>query len=358
MGFKLNDGDLNGRLLAWYDLSAREMPWRIGPAERKRGSLPDPYRVWLSEIMLQQTTVPAVARRFGRFVEKWPDAESLAAAKDAEVMAEWAGLGYYARARNLIKCARAIASEHGGKFPESRESLLSLPGIGPYTANAICAIAFDQPRGVLDGNVERVMARHYAVDVPLPGAKRELQRLIDSLTTENRPGDFAQAIMDLGATVCLPKAPRCPACPWSQTCAARRRGNPEAYPVKAAKRVKPVRRGFAYVAARPDGSLLLETREAKGLLGGMLGWPGSEWSESPRENPPLPGNWTEASEEVRHTFTHFHLRLRVKYKVASCADAPRAGDFVSAESFSPSALPTVMRKVYSVYLGDSGQSMP
>ena len=228
---------------------------------------PDPYHVWLSEVMLQQTTVAAVRDYFRRFVARWPDVGSLAAAEDAEVMGEWAGLGYYARARNLLTCARAVVRDHGGRFPATREGLLALPGIGPYTASAVAAIAFDEPAMVVDGNVERVMARMFRVDVPLPGAKAELTRLAAKLTPAQRPGDYAQAVMDLGATICTPRSPACGICPWLQDCAARAAGVQADLPRKAAKAEKPLRQGKVWIARREDGAWLLETRAGRGLAG-------------------------------------------------------------------------------------------
>lgn len=295
------------RLLAWYDRSARVLPWRLPPHAPGR---PDPYRVWLSEVMLQQTTVAAVAGYFAAFTQRWPTVADLAAAPDAEVMAAWAGLGYYARARNLLACARAVVRDHGGRFPETEEGLATLPGIGPYTAAAIAAIAFNRPAAVMDGNVERVMARLHAVEAPLPGAKPTLRALTAALTPRTRPGDYAQAVMDLGATICTPRNPACGICPWCDPCAARRLRIAADLPRKAAKPAKPVRRGTAYLALRPDGTVLVETRPAQGLLGGMLCLPTGDWSEvPPPPRPPLAATWRETGLEVRHTFTHFHLIL-------------------------------------------------
>ncbi|HLQ18369.1 MAG TPA: A/G-specific adenine glycosylase, partial [Tabrizicola sp.] len=215
---------LSTQLLSWYDRHARVMPWRVSPQDRAEGTRPDPYRVWLSEVMLQQTTVAAVKDYFHRFTARWPTVTDLAVARDADVMGEWAGLGYYARARNLLKCARAVVSDHGGQFPDTREGLLTLPGIGPYTASAISAIAYDEPATVVDGNVERVISRVFLVETPLPAAKPELTDLAARLTPTERPGDYAQAIMDLGATICTPRSPACGICPWSHACASRAEG--------------------------------------------------------------------------------------------------------------------------------------
>ncbi|CAM4060117.1 NUDIX domain-containing protein [Palleronia rufa] len=338
----MRDADLSDGLLAWYDRHARVMPWRIGPAERKAGLRPDPYRVWLSEIMLQQTTVAAVRAYFVRFTDLWPDVSALAGADDSAVLGEWAGLGYYARARNLLKCARVVVSDHGGRFPDTRDGLLGLPGVGPYTAAAVAAIAFDRPETVVDGNVERVVSRLRAVRTPLPAAKPELTALAAALTPRTRPGDHAQAMMDLGATVCTPRSPACGICPWRDPCAARARGIAGDLPRKSPKKPKPVRHGIAYLARRPDGAWLLETRPGSGLLGGMLGWPGAAWVEgTPDADPPLDADWQDAG-EVRHTFTHFHLILSLR-AAETCA-APSRGTWHAPPGFRASDLPTVMRK--------------
>mgnify|MGYP001485617121 FL=1 len=333
-------------LLGWYDRHARVMPWRVGPAERKAGTRPDPYAVWLSEVMLQQTTVAAVAGYFQRFTARWPTIEALAAAEDAEVMGEWAGLGYYARARNLLACARAVAARGG--FPDTAEALRALPGIGPYTSAAIAAIAFDRPETVVDGNVERVMARLHAVETPLPAAKPELTALAARLTPDNRPGDYAQAVMDLGATICTPRRPACALCPWAAPCCARAMGIAAELPRKAPKAEKPLRLGHAYLARRSDGAWLLERRPDRGLLGGMLGWPGSDWSTAPEPAPPLAADWRALPAEVRHTFTHFHLRLALHVAAVGPDAAPARGQFVAKDRFRPSDLPTVMRKAYDL----------
>ena len=340
-----------GSLLAWYDAHARTLPWRVGPADRAAGIRPEPYAVWLSEVMLQQTTVAVVIPYFNAFRHAWPDVGALAGAADADVMAAWAGLGYYARARNLLKCARIVAGDLGGIFPETRIELIALPGIGPYTAAAIAAIAFDQPETVVDGNVERVMARLFAVETPLPAAKPDLVRLAAGLTTDHRPGDYAQALMDLGASVCRPRAPACGICPLAQNCLARNRGMATELPHRVRKAAKPVRRGVAYLARRSDGAWLVERRPDAGLLGGMLGWPGSAWAEGPVcpvAEPPVPGAWTEVPGEVRHTFTHFHLRLRLMSASVGTDARPRRGYFAPADRFSPGDLPTVMRKAFEL----------
>jgi A/G-specific adenine glycosylase len=333
-------------LLAWYDVHARTLPWRVSPADRTRGVRPDPYAVWLSEIMLQQTTVAAVKAYFTRFLLLWPTVEALANARDEDVMAEWAGLGYYARARNLLKCARAVAALGG--FPDTREGLQKLPGIGPYTSAALSAIAYDQPETVLDGNVERVMSRLFAVLEPLPDSKETLRSHAASLTPQKRAGDYAQAVMDLGATLCTPRTPACGICPWRAPCKARAEGIAETLPHKRPKAAKPTRLGIAYIGRRADGAWLMERRPDKGLLGGMLGWPGAEWGADRIAQPPLEADWQPLAEEARHTFTHFHLRLDVQIAHLP-QDAKAEGlEFVAKHRFARNALPTVMRKAFDL----------
>ncbi|WP_375551245.1 A/G-specific adenine glycosylase [Rhodophyticola porphyridii] len=345
----MRDQEKSAALLAWYDRHARSLPWRVGPAARRAGVRPDPYQVWLSEIMLQQTTVAAVKAYFDRFTRLWPGVADLAAAEDATVMGEWAGLGYYARARNLLKCARVVAHNLNGRFPDSEEALRALPGIGPYTAAAIAAIAFDRPATVMDGNVERVMARLFALETPLPAAKPELKALAAALTPQMRPGDHAQAVMDLGATICTPRNPACGICPLRAPCRARAEGVAAELPRKSPKKPKPTRHGIVYLARREDGAWLLETRPDKGLLGGMLGWPGTDWAESAAdEAPPLRAAWHDPGAEVRHTFTHFHLRLALRVAHVTADARPDRGRFLPAAQFRPSDLPTVMRKAYDL----------
>ncbi|MFT5059863.1 MAG: A/G-specific adenine glycosylase [Sulfitobacter sp.] len=337
---------LSATLLAWYDVHARALPWRVPPGSGLRA---DPYRIWMSEIMLQQTTVAAVKDYFAKFTGRWPTVSALAAAEDADVMAAWAGLGYYARARNLLKCARVVVADHGGIFPSDRAILQTLPGIGPYTSAAIASIAFGASETVVDGNVERVMARLRGIETPLPPAKPELVAAAEALTPVKRAGDYAQAVMDLGATLCSPKSPTCGICPWRDPCVARAAGNAAELPRKLPKPEKPTRRGTAYIARRSDGAFLLETRPAKGLLGGMLGWPGTVWSvEMPEDAPPLEGSWHDAGIEVRHTFTHFHLKLRVLIADVPQDAAPQGGQFIAKHNFRPGDLPTVMKKAFSV----------
>ncbi|MFN3845250.1 MAG: A/G-specific adenine glycosylase [Paracoccaceae bacterium] len=339
----MRDSALSDLLLQWYDRHARAMPWRVSPQDRRQGVMPDPYRIWLSEIMLQQTTVAAVKDYFHRFTSRWPTVADLAAARDEDVMAEWAGLGYYARARNLLKGARAVVSSHGSVFPVSREGLLSLPGVGPYTASAVASIAYDAPETVVDGNVERVMARMFAVETPLPAAKPELVALATSLTPTVRPGDYAQAVMDLGATICTPRSPACGICPWSHACVARRHGGQADLPRKTPKADKPVRRGTLWIGRRKD-ALLLERRPDRGLLGGMLGFPGDGWDGSDGI-PPAETAWRDQG-EVRHTFTHFHLVLKLQVAELPLGTMVSRGQFVPRADFRPADLPTVMRKAY------------
>ncbi len=339
-------------VLTWYDAHARDLPWRVGPADRRAGVASDPYRVWLSEIMLQQTTVAAVKAYFLKFTTLWPTITDLANAPDERVMAEWAGLGYYARARNLLKCARVITNELGGVFPDTRENLLKLPGIGPYTAAAISSIAFDQRETVVDGNVERVMARLHAVRTPLPQSKPELTELADALTPNERPGDYAQAVMDLGATICTPKSPACGICPWRDPCKARAEGIQAELPAKTPKKPKPIRYGIAYLARREDGAWLLERRPDKGLLGGMLGWPSTDWTEdAPVPVPPIEADWHDTKAEVRHTFTHFHLRLALHVAQVKMTATPQRGSFIAKHDFKPGDLPTAMRKAFDLVAG-------
>ena len=341
--------DLSSNLLEWYDVHARPMPWRTPPAEKKAGVQPDPYRIWLSEVMLQQTTVAAVKDYFNRFTTRWPTVVSLAAADDGDVMGEWAGLGYYARARNLLKCARVITDEHSGIFPDDHATLLTLPGIGPYTAAAISSIAFDLRHVVVDGNVERVMSRLYDIHAPLPASKLELTAKAEHLTPNQRTGDYAQAVMDLGATICTPKSPACGICPWHEPCKARKAGTAPDLPKKTPKKPKPIRHGTVYLGRRSDGAWLLERRPNKGLLGGMLGWPGSDWIDvtTPRPigTPPTPADWKTEEGEVRHTFTHFHLLLTV---MTATIESNEQLLFLGHNDFRPSDLPTVMRKAFDL----------
>lgn len=298
-------------LLAWYDGHRRALPWRA-----TAGTTPDPYQVWASEIMLQQTTVTAVKPYYERFMSRFPSVEALAAAPSEEVMQAWAGLGYYSRARNLHACAKAVVEQHGGRFPQTEEGLRALPGIGAYTAGAVASIAFDQPAAAVDGNVERVMTRLFAIEQELPGARPLVREKVLALLPRARPGDFAQALMDLGATICTPRNPACGLCPWRGPCTARIEGTQESFPRKAKKKAGATRYGAAFVLTRADGAVLLRTRAPKGLLGGMAEVPTSEWRvdyelDGAAQDAPVPLRWETVSQPVRHVFTHFPLELTV-----------------------------------------------
>ncbi|MND69753.1 putative A/G-specific adenine glycosylase YfhQ [compost metagenome] len=325
---------LRAALLDWYDAHARTLPWRAPPGSATRT---DPYRVWLSEVMLQQTTVPHAAPYFERFTTRWPTVSDLAAAPDGDLMAAWAGLGYYARARNLLACARAVAREYGGLFPDNEAALLALPGVGAYTAAAVAAIAFDRPANVVDGNVERVMSRLFALEAPLPAARPELKRLAALFVSEDRPGDWPQALMDLGSGVCRPKSPSCEVCPLAFGCEGLKAGEPARYPLKTRKADRPHRHGHAFVLRDAEGRIGLVRRPDKGLLGGMVGLPTSDWNAAPAFDPPSTANWTETG-AVEHVFTHFSLTLTVHVGVGD-------GDFLWTEAGEAlAALPTVFRK--------------
>jgi len=355
-GESLRNLDLSRALLSWYDANAREMPWRVGPHDRARGIRPQPYRVWLSEVMLQQTTTATVDAYFRRFIARWPDVDALAAAPNQAVMAEWAGLGYYARARNLLKCARIVSGQFQGRFPDNYDQLIGLPGIGPYTAAAIAAIAFERRECVVDGNVERVMARYHGVQETLDIAKPRLVQLAEQHTPSQRVGDYVQAVMDLGATLCSPRSPQCRACPLNAACRANRLGIAEQLPHRLPKTPKPTRHGIAYLARRADGAWLLERRPDHGLLGGMLGWPGADWGDVPREAAPLTAQWHQPDIEVRHVFTHFSLRLALRVATVGQDATPDVGVFTPQSDFERTDLPTVMRKAYDIatnYLDDN-----
>ena len=346
---KASHNAISGKLLHWYEEHARTLPWRTGPKDRARGSTPDPYAVWLSEIMLQQTTVATVTPRFGEFLTRWPTASDLAAAPLDDVLGAWAGLGYYARARNLHRCAQAITSEYGGVFPDTEEALRALPGIGAYTAAAIASIAFDRHAIVIDGNVERVTARLCALDAPIKKAKRAIREYAEGYWPAKRSGDFAQALMDLGATICTPRSPHCQTCPISSECKAFQKGTPEAYPLKAPKQAKPTRYGAAFLLMNDAGEVLFERRPDNGLLGGMLGLPGTEWTgrapDASFAKAPEKGRWRLAG-QARHTFTHFHLILDVFKKHSR--HKPQASEIWLAPDAA--RLPTVMKKALDVGL--------
>ena len=346
------DGDATDALLAWYDAERRDLPWRAAP-----GVVPDPYRVWLSEIMLQQTTVKAVIGYFEKFIARWPTIEALAAADLDDVLSAWAGLGYYSRAQNLHRCARHLVTHYAGRFPRSESELLKLPGIGPYTAAAIAAIAFGEQATPVDGNVERVVSRLFAVREPLPGAKPVLRHLAAEMTPAERSGDFAQAMMDLGATVCTPRRPSCLMCPLSRRCSAHAKGIEAALPTKSEKAERPIRFGAAFLALREDGCLLLRQRPETGPLARMIEVPTTEWHEDPRvvvealRAAPVRADWWQVPGQVVHTFTHFRLELLVYRAVAPhdsaltfWADAARCR-WVPRRELDRQALPSLMRKV-------------
>jgi A/G-specific adenine glycosylase len=333
-------------LLAWYDRHARDLPWRALP-ERGAQAPADPYRVWLSEVMLQQTTVEAVKPYFARFLARWPDVASLAAAPEEEVLKAWAGLGYYSRARNLKKCAEEVVARHGGRLPAEIAELRALPGIGAYTAAAVAAIAHGRPAAVVDGNVERVVARLRAIETPLPAAKAEIAAAVADMVPAERPGDFAQAMMDLGATICTPRRPSCIVCPLARGCRALKAGDPARLPLRAAKPDKPARRGAGFVAVDAQGAVLVRRREAKGLLAGMTEVPGSGWSASGdgstgADAAPFAADWRRVG-TIAHVFTHFSLELTVHR--TDVAERPQGVAGWWSDRLAEEALPTVMRKV-------------
>jgi A/G-specific adenine glycosylase len=337
---------LSARLLDWYDHHHRQLPWRSEPGETA-----DPYHVWLSEIMLQQTTVAAVGKFFRRFIELWPSVHDLAAAPRDDVLAEWAGLGYYARARNLHACAKMVSEDLGGRFPQPESALLKLPGVGPYTAAAISAIAFDQQSTILDGNVERVIARLRLVTDPLPAVKSRLKVLASSITPSERPGDYAQAIMDLGATVCTPRSPKCMLCPWAEACRGRVSGIAAELPRKLKKAPKPTRQGVAFFLVGGAGDILLRRRVDKGLLGGMTEVPSTPWQEMAagismiEDHAPFKLEWTPLQGKVRHTFTHFHLELTVMAARMAKAEPIDGFFWHPIDKIGKAGLPSVMAKV-------------
>ncbi|MGO4832813.1 A/G-specific adenine glycosylase, partial [Rhizobiaceae sp. 2RAB30] len=346
--YTLRSDGIASRLLAWYDKHHRELPWRTTPRAAAAGRRPDPYHVWLSEIMLQQTTVEAVKPYFRAFLDRWPDAAALAAADQEDVLRAWAGLGYYSRARNLKKCADLLATRHRGRFPDTEAGLRELPGIGDYTAAAIAAIAFDRPAAVVDGNVERVVTRLRAIATPLPEAKRQIRMIVADLLPVARPGDFAQATMDLGATICTPRRPSCMLCPLNADCAALSAGDPELYPVKAPKPEKPQRHGAAFVAIGQGGKILLRKRAESGLLGGMSEVPTTGWTarfdgDTTTREAPFPADWRKAG-SISHIFTHFALELLVYRAEAGGRAAPAGHRWARIEDIHDEALPTVMKK--------------
>ena len=343
-----------GRLLGWYDAHARAFPWRVPPREGGSKALADPYRVWLSEVMLQQTTTAAVIPYFERFTRRWPDVAALAAAPEEAVMAEWAGLGYYSRARNLVACARAVV-ERGG-FPATEAELRALPGLGAYTAAAVAAIAFGERAVVIDANVERVVSRLFGIAVPLPGARKPIREATERITPNERAGDFAQAMMDLGATICTARDARCLLCPVADLCQARVAGLQNVLPVKPAKKPKPERKGTAWWI-EADRRVLLVTRAGRGMLGGMRALPDDGWSAKAdgSSQPPIMGEWRDVG-LVRHVFTHFRLDLQVCAWRGSdlsneVANALPTGEWVPADKLAEAGLPTLFAKAAQLALG-------
>jgi A/G-specific adenine glycosylase len=333
-------------LLAWYDRHRRDLPWRALP-----GMPADPYKVWLSEIMLQQTTVTAVKPHFLGFLARWPNVGRLAQASGEEVMRAWAGLGYYSRARNLHACAKIVAGPLRGEFPDTEAGLQDLPGIGPYTAAAIAAIAFGRPAAAIDGNAERVLARLYSISTPLPAARSEIKAKAAAMVPVERPGDFAQAMMDLGATICSPKHPSCDICPLLKFCRGHALGCPESLPRKAPRRERPLRQGAAFFVRRRDGAVLVRTRPPKGLLGGMTELPGTAWETHfnaalAARQAPIEASYWKLDRQVAHAFTHFTLRLDIYVaEVPSSRRAPKGYRFVPDRGLDKEAFPSVMRKI-------------
>jgi A/G-specific adenine glycosylase len=357
-----NDRAMNSpdpaEILDWYDRHARRLPWRIPPKHSRHGVRANPYHIWLSEVMLQQTTVAAVGPYFTKFLERWPRLEDLAAADLDAVLTAWAGLGYYARARNLHKCARVVTDAHGGVFPDTEAGLRELPGIGPYTAAAIAAIAFDRHASPVDGNIERVMARLFVVETPMPAAKPVLREHAARMTPDARPGDYVQAVMDLGATICTPRSPSCAICPWRENCGAFAQGLADVLPRRTPKPERPVRRATAYWMVRRDGAVLLRRRPETGLLGGMMEVPSGPWEEGSefRDAAPVDADWIELPGIVEHGFTH--LRLELKVMTATIDGRARAdGIWVQVADFDDHALPTLTRKVVRHVLAHVGKGV-
>ena len=354
---------LSYKLLDWYDLHARELPWRIPPKRTKQGINPDPYHIWLSEVMLQQTTVVTVAPYFHKFLKTWPSVNNLAAASDDDVLAAWAGLGYYSRARNLLKAARIVANEFGGNFPDTEAGLKALPGIGDYTAAAIAAIAFDRPSAVVDGNIERIVTRLTTDSTPLPQVKSACRDFMTKCVPNHRPGDFSQAMMDLGATICSPRKPRCGDCPINTHCLAFASGTAEKYPVKPPKKTKQTRKGAVFVLSRHNGAIWLIKRPPTGLLGGMTAFPSTDWTSTRDgsttvDEAPLAGAWEDCG-TIHHTFTHFHLELRVWSLTVERDQVPSGGGrWTTAQNFDESDLPTLMRKALKATNGASQKALP
>ena len=340
--------EIADRTLKWYDSNARDLPWRVPPSQSKAGIKPNTYHVWLSEIMLQQTTVKAVKPYYDVFTKKWPSIKKLALAKDDEIMAAWAGLGYYSRARNLIKCARIIVRDYDSTFPQEEKLLLKLPGIGPYTAAAIRAIAFNKEANVIDGNIDRTITRLFAIITPISLSKNKIKLHAASIIPKSRFGDYAQALMDLGSQICTPKNPKCIICPIKSKCCSFKKGITNIIPYALKKKPKPIRYGYVFVIFTQNNTILLERRPSSGIFGGMLAFPCTDWKESNEVNliPPFRANWNILNQTVYHTFSHFHLELKI---VRSVVNNP-PGEYLerSLKTFSPKSLPTLMRKVFDI----------
>lgn len=344
---------LRKRLLAYYDASGRALPWRVRPEDREKGIVPDPYAVWLSEIMLQQTTVPHGTPYWHKFLSKFPAVTDLANAERDTVLAMWAGLGYYARARNLHKCAQVIRDDFDGKFPQTEAELLRLPGIGPYTAATMAAICFNEATNIVDGNVERVISRMFRIETPLPKGRTDIRKAAATLVANDRPGDYGQALMDLGSQVCTPRSPKCGLCPWAEHCEAHAADAETDYPKKVKKKKLPIRYGAVFVL-RCGEDVLLERRPDKGLLGGMMGFPGTGWGEppaTPLDVAPIQRNWEKVDGQVRHVFTHFELRLDV-YRAEISIPPDTQGEWAALKGIKNYALPTVMTKVLALVMSD------
>ena len=339
---------ISKRILNWYDCNARDLPWRIPPSQSKAGIKPHPYHVWLSEIMLQQTTVKAVKPFYYRFITKWPSIIELASAKDADIMEAWAGLGYYSRARNLIKCARLVVKDYNSIFPQDEKLLLELPGIGPYTASAIRAIAFNKKANVIDGNIDRVIVRLFAIMTPISLSKTKIKTHAAAIIPKNRFGDYAQALMDLGSQICTPKNPKCNSCPIKSECNSYKQDKTNCIPKPLIKKPKPIRYGYVFVILTKNNTILLERRPNLGILGGMLAFPGTIWQESNELKlfPPFQASWDILNQPVNHTFSHFHLELKIAISIV--ARPPSKYLEISLDTFNPKSLPTLMRKVFAI----------
>ena len=339
---------ISKRILDWYDCNARDLPWRIPPSQSKAGIKPHPYHVWLSEIMLQQTTVKAVKPFYYRFITKWPSIIELASAKDADIMEAWAGLGYYSRARNLIKCARLVVKDYNSIFPQDEKLLLELPGIGPYTASAIRAIAFNKKANVIDANIDRVIVRLFVIMTPISLSKTKIKTHAAAIIPKNRFGDYAQALMDLGSQICTPKNPKCNSCPIKSECNSYKQDKTNCIPKPLIKKPKPIRYGYVFVILTKNNTILLERRPNLGILGGMLAFPGTIWQESNELKlfPPFQASWDILNQPVNHTFSHFHLELKIAISIV--ARPPSKYLEISLDTFNPKSLPTLMRKVFAM----------